>query len=158
MKIKGMTLVFWIVLSFIPGAVGSLFTSPNIQTWYVTLNRPQFSPPNWLFGPVWTLLYLSMGIAAYIVWERRAESKAVFAALVLFVVQLFINGLWSFTFFGQHNIFQALIQIVLLWFLIVAMIVKFYQINKPAGLILVPYLLWVSFATLLNYSFWGLNT
>jgi len=157
MKIKGLTLVSWIVISFIPGIIGSLFTSPNIQIWYATLNKPTYNPPNWVFGPVWTLLYLSMGIAAYLVWETRKENKAVNAALILFLAQLFINGLWSFTFFGQHNILQALVQIVLLWFLILGTIIKFYQINSLAGLLLAPYILWVSFATFLNYSIWALN-
>ncbi|MBU0686843.1 MAG: tryptophan-rich sensory protein [Candidatus Margulisbacteria bacterium] len=158
MKIKNIiTILVWIIIAFIPGAFGALFTAPNIQSWYITLNQPVFTPPSWLFGPVWTLLYISMGVAATLIWEKRKENKMVKAALVIFFAQLFINGLWSMIFFGQHQILQALFQIILLWFLILATIIKFYQINTLAGLILIPYLLWVSFAALLNYSFWTLN-
>ena len=154
---KIISLVIWIVIAFIPGIFGQLFTSPNIPTWYAMLNKPFFNPPNWLFGPVWTLLYLSMGIAAFLVWEKRKENKAVTAALVIFFAQLLINGLWSMVFFGQHQLLQAFFVIVLLWFLILWTIIKFYKINAFAGLILIPYILWVSFATVLNFSFWMLN-
>ncbi|MBU1026963.1 MAG: tryptophan-rich sensory protein [Candidatus Margulisbacteria bacterium] len=150
-------LIIWLIIAFIPAAFGQYFTLPNIPTWYATLNKPVFNPPNWIFGPVWTLLYISMGIAAYLVWQKRKENKLVKIALIIFFAQLFINGLWSLTFFGQHQLLQAFFQIIMLWFLILATIIKFYQINSLAGLILIPYLLWVSFASILNYSIWLLN-
>jgi benzodiazapine receptor len=154
---KVIGLIIWIVIAFIPGAVGNLFTLPSIPTWYAALVKPAFNPPNWIFGPVWTLLYITMGIGAYLIWEKRKENTTVKYALVLFFAQLTLNGLWSIIFFGRHDIFLAFIEIILLWFLILATIIKFYQIRPFAGLILIPYLLWVSFAGVLNYSLWILN-
>ncbi len=149
--------LLFVVFCELAGIVGAVFTTPSIPDWYAKINKPSFNPPNWVFGPVWTLLYALMGIAAYLVWQQGIENKAVKNALFLFALQLILNILWSFFFFRLQSPFHALIEIILLWVLILATIVSFYQINKVAGLILVPYLLWVSFATLLNFSIYRLN-
>jgi tryptophan-rich sensory protein len=150
-------LFIWIVVAFLPGVFGQLATQPQIMTWYATLVRPPFAPPNWLFGPVWTLLYLSMGIAASLVWAKGIEEKEVKFAISLFLLQLVLNGLWSFIFFAWHRLDIAFIEIVFLWCLILFTILKFHRISRPAALLLVPYWLWVSFASVLNFSFWWLN-
>ncbi|MFH1576552.1 MAG: TspO/MBR family protein [Candidatus Margulisiibacteriota bacterium] len=149
--------IVWIVISFVAGGVGQLATGPSIPTWYATLNRPAIAPPNWLFGPVWTLLYISMGIAAAIIWQKGIANKVVKVAIIIFLIQLVLNGLWSFIFFGWHWLFIAFIEILVMWFFIVLTIVKFYALSPTAGLIMVPYLLWVTFASILNFSFWWIN-
>jgi len=150
-------LLFSVVFCEAAGILGSVFTVPAIPTWYASLKKPSFSPPNWLFGPVWTLLYALMGISAYLIWTQGIEKQAVRNALFLFVLQLVLNILWSFFFFKLQSPFHALIEIIFLWFLILVMILSFYRISKIAGLILIPYLLWVSFAALLNFSIVKLN-
>jgi benzodiazapine receptor len=158
MKLKDLfLLLIWILIAFIPGAFGSIFTSPNIPTWYAALNKPIFNPPGWVFAPVWTLLYLLMGIAAFLIWNKGIENKKVKLALIIFLAQLVLNGLWSLLFFGQHWILISFIEIVILWCFILWTIVKFYTLSPLAGLILIPYLFWVSFASVLNFSFWILN-
>lgn len=137
------------------GVLGSFFTVSSIPTWYTTLNKPSFSPPNWVFGPVWTLLYILMGISLYLVWASKSKVKQ--NALNLFFVQLGLNALWSIVFFGLHSPFLALLTIVALWAMIFLTIQAFLKINKISGRLLVPYLVWVSFATYLNYSIWVLN-
>ncbi len=150
-------LLFSIIICEAVGIFGAIFTTPAIPTWYAKLNKPSFSPPNWVFGPVWTLLYGLMGASAYLIWQQGIEKPAVKSALFIFTLQLILNFLWSFFFFKLQSPLYALIEILLLWILILATIISFYQINKLAGLILVPYLLWVSFATLLNYYIFKLN-
>lgn len=135
------------------GIIGAVFTVSSIQNWYNFLNKPSFGPPNWLFGPVWTILYFLMGISLYWIWIKKEKGNA----LKIFAVHLALNANWSLVFFGLHNIFLALINIVVLWILILIVMVKFYKIEKKASLILIPYLLWVSFATILNYNIWLLN-
>jgi len=152
-----LVIIVWIIIAFIPGILGQLATGPAIPAWYATLTRPPIAPPNWLFGPVWTLLYISMGVAAGLIWQKGISSKAVQAAIVLFLIQLALNGLWSFIFFGWHLLFLAFIEIVVMWVFILLTIIKFYALSPAAGLILVPYLLWVSFASILNLSFWWMN-
>ncbi len=147
----------WIVISFIPGVLGQLATGPAVPDWYATINRPPMAPPNWIFGPVWTLLYISMGVAAGLVWNRGIGDNRVKFAITVFVIQLALNGLWSFIFFSWHLLHVAFIEIVILWVFILFTIIKFYALSKPAGLLLVPYLLWVSFASVLNFNFWWLN-
>lgn len=137
------------------GIIGSLFTTPAISTWYVTLNKPFFSPPNWIFAPVWTILYILMGISLYLVWTSRGKIKQ--NALSIFFVQLGLNVLWSIIFFGLKNPIFAFVDIVALWIGIFLTIKSFTKINKLAGNLLIPYLLWVSFATLLNLSIVILN-
>lgn len=137
--------------------MGTVFTVSSIENWYNLLNQPSFRPPNWLFGPVWTILYTLMGISLYLIWSKGIKKKEVRSALKLFGVHLILNAGWSIVFFGLHNIFLSLINIIVLWILIILVIVKFYKIDKRASLILLPYLVWVSFAVILNYSIYLLN-
>ena len=149
-------LVF-VVLVELVGVIGSIFTSPAIPTWYATLNKPSFNPPNWIFAPVWTLLYLSMGISAFLIWEKGINKKEVRIALLIFGSQLILNVLWSYLFFGLKSPSLAFVGIIVLWLAITATIYAFYKISKPAGLILIPYILWVTFAAFLNFSILILN-
>lgn len=149
--------IAWIVISFLPGTIGQLFTYPNIATWYAGLNKPFFTPPNWLFGPAWTTLYVLMGVSAYLVWKKGWQNSEVKVALSVFIVQLFLNGLWSLIFFGWHLTLVAFIEILILWGFILLTIMKFYPLSSAAGLLLVPYLLWVTFASALNFGVWWLN-
>lgn len=147
-----------IIAIAIPEAVGvasSIFTIRAIPTWYATLAKPAFSPPNWVFGPVWTTLYALMGIAAFLVWQQPHTERR--RALWLFGIQLVLNGLWSAIFFGLRSPAGALFVIVALWWAILATMVTFSRISKPAALLLLPYLLWVTFATYLNYSIWAVQ-
>lgn len=139
------------------GIIGAVFTTSAIPTWYTTLERPIFNPPNWVFGPVWTLLYTMMGISLYLVWRQRNESKLVQTALSWFAGQLALNSLWSIVFFGQKNLWGAFIVIILLWGLIFKTIRQFWPISRPAAWLLIPYLAWVSFATMLNFAYALLN-
>jgi tryptophan-rich sensory protein len=153
-KIKWFPLVLSILLCEFAGVVGSLFTSPSIPTWYASLIKPSFNPPSWLFAPVWTTLYFLMGISLYLIWEK---GKKTINLVKLFLFHLVLNSLWSIIFFGGKNIFLALIEIIALWAIILVLIVKFYKINKISAYLLIPYILWVSFASFLNYSLWILN-
>lgn len=147
--------VGWLAVSFVAAAIGAA-ASVQAGSFYTQLVRPEWAPPPGVFGPVWTVLYLIMGIAAWLVW-RVAGFRAARAALTLFLVQLAINGLWSWLFFGWHRGALALADLLLLWVLIVTTIVAFWRIKPLAGALLVPYLLWVSFAGMLNYAVWQLN-
>ena len=140
-------------MTFLAAAIGSRYLPGE---WYARLERPSFNPPSSVFGPVWTALYLMMGIAAWLVWKRDGFTGAR-AALALYLAQLVANAAWSWLFFGRHAIGLALIDISVLWLLILATLIRFWRHSRPAGLLLVPYLLWVSFATLLNYAFLRLN-
>ena len=139
------------------GVVGSIFTSPAITTWYAQLQKPSFSPPNWIFAPVWTLLFLLMGVALYFVWSKGLEDKKVKTALFIFGVQLILNTLWSILFFGLQSPFYAFIEIIILWLAILLTIISFSRISKAAAYLLLPYILWVSFASILNFSILILN-
>lgn len=139
------------------GIIGSVFTTPSIPGWYAGIAKPSFNPPNWIFGPVWTLLYALMGLAAYLVYEKGFKRPEVKKALAVFAAQLLLNALWSIVFFGAHMILGAAVVIVLLWAMILAAIFLFRKISKAAAYLLVPYILWVSFATVLNVSFYVLN-
>jgi translocator protein len=154
---KGLGILISIVICELAGAVGAIFTGPSIPGWYAGLVKPPFNPPNWLFGPVWTLLYALMGIAAYLVYEKRRKEPKVRTALIVFAAQLALNALWSPVFFGAHALLGAALVIVLLWATILASIVLFSKISKAAAWLLVPYILWVSFATVLNISLYVLN-
>lgn len=138
------------------GGVAGAVTAQNVRTWYPQLNKPWFTPPNALFAPVWTLLYLTMGISLYLVW-RQPPSMARKQALTAFAVQLFFNFWWSILFFQFHQVGWALIDIVLLWMGIVWMIARFYKVSRLAANLQWPYLAWVSFATALNAGVWYLN-
>jgi tryptophan-rich sensory protein len=146
-----------IIICTLAGAIGSPFTFPAIPTWYATLSKPFFSPPNWVFGPVWTMLYILMGISAYLIWQHGWKKKQVRFALFLFGMQLFLNALWSILFFGLRSPFYGLLCIIPLWICIALCIRAFYPIERWAAYLLVPYLLWVSFATILNAAIWMLN-
>ena len=139
------------------GLIGSVATFPSIPTWYASLEKPPFNPPNWIFGPVWTALYALMGIAAFLVWRKGIRNREVKIALGIFLVQLVLNTLWSVVFFGLHSLAGGLVVIVVLWIAILLSIITFYRISKVAGVLLIPYILWVSFATILNFSLWQLN-
>ncbi len=139
------------------GAIGSVFTVSAISTWYATLVKPALNPPSWVFGPVWTTLYLLMGIAAFLVWYKGQERKDVTRALVVYGVQLVLNATWSIVFFGLQNPGLALVNIVLLFVSIVVTMILFYKISRPAMYLLIPYIAWVSFASYLNYAIYVLN-
>jgi translocator protein len=150
-------LVVCLVASLLAGAIGGLFTSRAIPTWYATLTKPSFTPPGWLFGPVWTALYLMMGVAAFLVWRSAPGATPVRVALVLFVVQLVLNALWSVAFFGLHSPGGGMVVIALLWLAIAATLLTFSRVSTPAALLLAPYLAWVSFAAVLNWALYRLN-
>lgn len=150
-------LVIAVGVSELAGVLGSFFTVSSLPVWYAELAKPSLNPPGWLFGPVWVTLYALMGVAAFLVWKRGWGSKGVQMALGVFGVQLFLNAIWSVIFFGLRSPGWALIDIALLWLAIVGTTVLFYKISKPASYLLLPYLLWVSFASYLNYSIWILN-
>lgn len=145
-----------ILLTELIGSFGTIFTIPNIPTWYATLTKPALNPPSWVFGPVWTILFLLMGVSLFLVWQARPGTTKRYA-LVIFFIQLALNVLWSAIFFGWHLLGWAIFEILLLWFAIVATIIACYRVNKVAGYLLVPYLVWVSFAVFLTYSVWRLN-
>ena len=137
------------------GFIGSVFTAGSVDTWYTTLVRPVFAPPNWIFGPVWITLYLMMGVSVYLIWT--AKHRMVWLALVAFAIQLVLNTVWSFLFFGLQDLLLGFLGIIFLWAAIVVTIAIFYRIRRSAAYLLVPYLLWVSFAAVLNYGFLVLN-
>jgi tryptophan-rich sensory protein len=158
MKIIGiLKLVASIILCQLAGLIGSILTTPAIPTWYESLKKPFFSPPNWVFGPVWVILYLLMGISLFVIWQRRENNLQARKGFILFFAQLILNAFWSVAFFGFKSPFLGLINIMLLWFAIFFTIQHFFKISKIAALLLLPYLLWVSFAAVLNFSLWILN-
>lgn len=144
-------------ICFLAGGIGTLFTVSAIPTWYALLNKPSFSPPNWLFGPAWTILYTLMGISVAIIWLKGLKTKKVRDAVYLFGIQLGLNAVWSPVFFGAKNLFLALIIIIAMWIFILKTILAFGKINKKASYLLYPYIAWVSFASILNFSVWLLN-
>lgn len=156
MKINPKKLAISLALPFLAGFIGSYFTTPSIPTWYATLNKPGFNPPNWIFGPVWTVLYIFMGISFYILWNKKTKRDRLFAYYYFFV-QLILNSAWSIVFFGMREISYALIVICVLWILILKTLLLFKKVDKTASNLLIPYILWVSFATILNFSIFILN-
>ena len=150
-------LIIAIVVCELAGGIGSLVTISAIPTWYAALAKPALNPPSWIFGPVWTTLYLLMGIAAFLVWKQGWGRRDVRKALAVFGLQLVLNAVWSIIFFGLHSPLWALVDLVAMWLAIVWTMTLFYRISKPAMWLLLPYVLWVSFAAYLNYSIWILN-
>lgn len=148
-------LILSIVVCQLAGAIGAVFTAPSIPGWYTTLTKPALNPPAWIFGPVWTTLYLLMGISLWLIW--RSSSKEKTRAIWLFALQLILNAIWSPIFFGAQSIGNALAVIVLLWAAIVLTILVFKNISRAAAWLLVPYIVWVSFAAYLNLAIWVLN-
>ncbi|SFJ10352.1 TspO/MBR family protein [Planctomicrobium piriforme] len=143
----------WVVVSFLPSLTG-LFFMPG--EWYKTLQRPELAPPNWVFAPVWTTLYFLMGVSAWLVWRQVGWSRGK-VPLSLFLCQLVVNGLWTWLFFGLHEIGIALLDLLLMIVLVALTIAAFWKISRPAAVLLLPYLAWISFAGYLNFAFWQLN-
>ena len=148
-----LALVVLLILCFAVAGVGGLATAPSIPNWYAGLAKPSWTPPGWVFGPVWSVLYLSMAVAAWLVW-RRGDAVV---PMMLFGIQLVFNAAWSWLFFGLHSPGAAFIDIVLLWMAIAATTVVFWRRSTLAGILFVPYLIWVSFAAVLNFAIWRLN-
>ena len=144
------------LICFGAAGLGSLLTTPSIGGWYTALLKPSWTPPNWVFGPVWTALYLAMAIAAWLVW-RRAGFAGAKLALALFAAQLILNVCWSAIFFSAHLPGLAFAELVVLWLLILATLVAFWPLSRAASWLMLPYLLWVAFAGALNYAIWRLN-
>ncbi len=155
--IEILKLVICIIICQSAGFIGSVFTSPSIPTWYATLKKPSFTPPNWLFAPVWITLFTLMGISAFLVWRKGLDDQQVKKALIIFAVQLIFNTLWSVAFFGLRSPLAGLIVISILWIAILLTILNFFKISMTSGLLLIPYILWVSFAAVLNLSILILN-
>ena len=155
-KISRIAIVVIICLAV--GYLSGIVTRASITTWYPTLVKPSFNPPNWIFAPVWTSLYVMMGVAAGLIWNQITTQKlAVTKALQFFTIQLVLNALWSYLFFGLHNLMLATIEVVLLWLMIFETYSQFAKINKTASYLILPYLAWVSFASVLTASIWWLN-
>jgi benzodiazapine receptor len=148
-------LIISILICLLAGFIGSFFTTPAITTWYTTLQKPSFAPPNWVFFPVWTSLFIMMGISLFLIWKK--EDKKVKTALYIFAAQLVLNAFWSVAFFGLKSPLMGLIEIIILWIAILATILSFNKISRTASYLLIPYILWVSFAAILNFSIWKLN-
>ncbi|MDD5606353.1 MAG: tryptophan-rich sensory protein [Candidatus Pacebacteria bacterium] len=141
-----MKLIVSIFHPLIIGFIGSLFTASSLNNWYLYLNKPSFNPPNWIFGPAWTLLYLLMGLAFYFIWKKGYCKKCFY----IYFIQLFLNFLWSFLFFTLQNPLLAFLNIIVLWLAILLCIIWFYKVSKIAAYLFIPYILWVSFASILN--------
>ena len=157
MKIKNpKLLIISLIIPQLAAILGSLFTSKTVDTWYLELIKPSFNPPSWLFGPVWTTLYILMGISLYLVWADR-KKKFRKPAFTFYGIQLGLNALWSILFFGLQSPLYAFIEIIFLWTAIAFTIYYFYKISKNAAYLLIPYILWVSFAAILNFSIYYLN-
>lgn len=150
-------LILCIVIPLLAGMIGSFFTTPATTTWYARLQKPFFTPPNWVFAPVWTVLYILMGISWYLVLHNGPKNRAVRRGVAVFSAQLAVNVLWSFAFFGMQSPQNGLITILVLLALIITTIVLFWRISKPAAALLVPYLCWVCLATALNAMILVLN-
>ena len=150
-------LVFSVSICLLTGFLGSFVTMDSVTTWYSDLSRPSFTPPDWTFGVVWPILYVMMGISAFLIWNKGLVKRQVKIALGLFVLQLVLNGLWTPIFFGLHMIAIALVEIVLLWVAILLTIIVFWRISKASTFLLFPYILWVSFAVFLNAALWYMN-
>ena len=153
----GAILIGSVLLCNCAGLLGSLFTTTGPGSWYSTLIKPAFNPPSWIFAPVWTLLYILMGISLYLVIMEGMKGRDVRIPLLIFAIQLILNILWSYAFFGLESTFFGLLVIILLWISIVATMILFYPVRKAATWLLVPYILWVSFATILTYTIYSLN-
>lgn len=147
-----------VVVCQLAGIIGSVFTASSVSTWYAALRKPSFTPPGWLFGPVWISLYALMGVAAYLVWRSGLTHREVRIALTLFVAQLVLNALWSAMFFGLRSPLAGFVNILALWVLILLTVFYFLRVSTTAGVLLVPYIVWVTFAAVLNYSIWTMNS
>ncbi len=151
MKILKLTIA--ILIPLLAGFLGSYFTTPAISTWYVDIIKPELNPPNWIFAPVWTTLYILMGVSFYLILEKRKN----LLPILIFGIQIILNTTWSFLFFGIQRLDLAFANIILLWISILVMIIIFYRLSKISGYLLFPYIIWVTFAGYLNYAIWMLN-
>ena len=155
---KYIKILIFVVICLAVGYLSSIVTKSSVETWYPTLKKPSFNPPNWAFPVAWTTLYIFMGIAAGLVWDKiEIKKEEVQKALLFFFIQLALNALWSILFFGLKNPMLALVEIVLLWLIIYETFMKFNKIDKIAGYLFIPYLFWVTFAIILNANIWWLN-
>ncbi|MDZ7289896.1 MAG: tryptophan-rich sensory protein [candidate division KSB1 bacterium] len=152
-----LVLALFITLSFSAAFFGGLFTESSVDSWYRAINKPSWTPPNWIFGPVWTMLYLSMAVAAWLVWRESGFAGAI-PPFVLFGIQLVLNATWSVAFFGLQSPKLGFINIIFLWGFILATLIAFWRIKPLSGWLFMPYLLWVTFAATLNWTIWRLNS
>lgn len=155
---KIVKIIIALIICLAVGYSASTVTRPSVESWYPTIVKPVFNPPNWIFMPMWTLLYILMAVAAGLVWDKiKEQTEEVKKALLFFIIQLTLNAIWSYLFFGLKNPLLALIEIALLWLMIYETYLKFIKINKIAAYLLIPYMAWVAFAAVLNASIWWLN-
>jgi translocator protein len=153
----GIKLVICLAACIGSGLIGSIFTRESISNWYIFLQKPAFTPPNWLFAPVWFLLYILMGIAVFLVWRKGLDQFHVREGIVIFIMQLVLNAGWSFAFFGLKSPVTGLIVIVPLWTAILLTIINFFRVSRTAAYLLVPYIVWVSYATVLTLTIYLMN-
>jgi tryptophan-rich sensory protein len=156
MRFNIFRLIASLIICQLAGVIGSVFTTPAISGWYSSLEKPAFNPPNWIFAPVWILLYLLMGVTLYILWQNLPKGEAKIA-LVFFTIQLVLNVLWSVIFFGFKLPMVAFIEILFLWVFILLTMIKSSKVSKIPVYLLLPYILWVNFAAILNFFLWRLN-
>lgn len=156
-RLRYLPLLISVLITQAVGIASAYFTLPEVEGWYSTLKKPVFTPPDWSFAPVWTVIYILIGISAYLVWQRRNDSSHYKITLWVYIAQLLLNFLWAIVFFGMHQILGGLIDTMLLWIAIIANIIYFGKFSKLAAWLLVPYLLWTSFAAILNFWFFMLN-
>jgi tryptophan-rich sensory protein len=154
---NGIKLVVSILATFSAGGIASLFTFKAIPSWYAGLKKPPYTPPNWVFGPVWTTLYILMGISVFLIWQNGLAISGASLAFTLFWIQLVLNALWSIVFFGMKSKEGGVITIIVLWFLILATMITSFRVSGWAGALLIPYIVWVSIASYLNIGIWMLN-
>jgi len=157
MKFNPIAFLINLALTLSVGYLGMLFTQEAVNTWYTTLAKPTFNPPNWIFAPVWTLIFILMALAASIIWQKRTSITHFPRTSAVYLIQLVLNVLWSFLFFYRHEIGMALIEILILLAVVIVNARVFYKIDKTAGLLFLPYILWLAFATVLNYNIFILN-
>ncbi|HOL21998.1 MAG TPA: tryptophan-rich sensory protein [bacterium] len=156
--LKPVKLIVSLLVCLMAGVIGSIFTSISVDNWYKTLNKPVFNPPSWLFAPVWTFLYITMGFSLFLIWSYDdKQNKRKYIALIFFSVQLFFNILWSVFFFGMKSPFLAFVDIILLWGSILITMILFKRISVLSSILLIPYFLWVTFAAFLNYAILVMN-
>lgn len=156
MRIHFIRLIVSLIICQLAGFIGSFFTTPAIPGWYASLEKPGFNPPNWLFSPVWIFLFVLMGVTLYILWQNTAKREAR-SALIFFIIQLGLNILWSVLFFGLKSPMLAFVEIILLWIFILLTMIKASRVARATVFLLLPYILWVSFAAVLNFFLWRLN-
>lgn len=149
-------LIVALAVSLLAGAIGGLFANPALNTWYMTLAKPSFTPPNGLFVPVWIILYILMGVAAYLIWKEGVSNKMIKNALLIFLFQLVASVFWPIIFFGSHAVGLAFMEIISLWCAILATILSFYEIKRLAAYLMILYILWMTFMAILNYGLWRL--